>query len=123
MELSLTPGCLKLRLSPRERLVAMPPWRELDVPLDRIRAVRTGHPDARHLCRRAAGTSLPGYFYAGPFYRRDGAEFWYAHPRHDCLQLELKGAAYKRLVLEVEAPQSWAEHLRQAGLPVNSPRA
>ncbi|MCI0570239.1 MAG: hypothetical protein L0Y66_05765 [Myxococcaceae bacterium] len=121
MLLSLTPQSLRLR--PRERLAAMPPWHELDIPLTCIRLVRTGRPDPHHLCRRAAGTSLPGYFYAGAFHRRLCPEFWYAHVRHDCLQLELERHPYHRLVLEVEAPEAWAERLRQAGLPVEPPRA
>ncbi len=56
---------------------------------------------------RAPGTSLPGIFYAGSFYRKSGWEFWYLKvkkPGHIIITTSLK----KYRVLRVSVSESEA---------------
>jgi hypothetical protein len=79
----------------------------LDVPLTKVRAVRAD-PDAarsvQHRGLRLPGTYVPGLITAGTYYKAGERTFWDVRRPERAIVIELEGARYKRLVVEVEDP-------------------
>ncbi len=50
---------------------------------------------------RAPGTHLPGVFAAGSFHRRGGTVFWNVRHRRNAVIVDLHGAEFSALVIEV----------------------
>jgi len=53
---------------------------------------------------RAPGTHLPGVLVAGTFYKRGQRHFWDVRHRERAIQIDLEGAGYDRLFVEVDDP-------------------
>lgn len=50
---------------------------------------------------RAPGTHLPGVFAAGSFHRKGGTIFWNVRHRRNAVIVDLQGAEFSALVIEV----------------------
>jgi hypothetical protein len=60
------------------------------------------------------GTAFPGYYYAGRFFRKGGADFLVVRAGKPALQLNLSGKPYLRVILTVENPEEAAEEINSA---------
>jgi hypothetical protein len=79
----------------------------LDIPLSKVRAVRADPEAARGgLSRglRLPGTYVPGLITAGTYYKGGERTFWDVHRPERAIVIELEGARFARLVVEVEDP-------------------
>ncbi len=99
------------------------------VPLSAIRAVRRA-PAGVGLGWwkgwRVPGTHLPGVIVAGRYYRDGGWEFWDVRGAGDhAIEIELTGAAFRRLVVDVPDPDAEIARLRSVAptsIPVSRGR-
>lgn len=60
------------------------------------------------------GTDLPGLFAAGTFYYHGELVFWDVHDPERTIVVSLADERYKKLIIEVEDPESVLERLRVA---------
>lgn len=77
----------------------------IQVPLTRVRGARRATDAAKGWWKGVrVGTHLPGQIASGHFYRRSGWEFWDVRRGGQAIEIELDGARYRRLVVDVEDP-------------------
>ena len=90
--------------------------RHLSFPLSHIKAVRSAPPVGRDWWKgwRLLGTHIPGVIVAGTFYRHDGREFWDVRDGSRAVMVELQGAKYRRLIVEVADPQATVTMINEA---------
>lgn len=88
---------------------------ELKLPLAHIRSISIAPPDLKPQGLRAPGTSLPGVIYAGTWRGRGTKEFWNVRKNRDkVLVLDLEGADYTRVAIEVDDPAALAAEIERA---------
>lgn len=93
--------------------------RRIIVPLSRIRSVRRAPPDIGQgwwKGWRLPGTHIPGLIVAGSYLSEGDWEFWDVRVGNEqAIEVELApGERYRRLVVDVENPDSEVERLRAA---------
>ena len=101
---------LRVHLSPLDKVVCF--RGDLVVPLSQVasvRAVRSA--EVPRTGFRLPGTSLPGVTRAGSYGTGDQRDLWDVRRGESLLVLELRGAAYRRVVLEVPDPAAEARRL------------
>lgn len=90
-------------------------------PLSSIRSVRRAPADVgRGIWHgwRLPGTHVPGVLVAGSYYRNGRWEFWDVRVSKDrAIELELEGAPYARVVVDVGDPAFEVERLKAAAAP------
>lgn len=89
------------------------------VRLDHIREVRADPEALRQgwaggLWIRVPGTYVPGLIKAGTYRRPDRTEFWDVGRSGRAIVVELEGADFDRLVVDVADPAGAVERLREA---------
>jgi len=62
---------------------------------------------------RLPGTSIPGIFTAGTFYKSGNKIFWDVSNQEKCIVVDLKDEEYKQLVIEVENPEETIQLLSE----------
>jgi hypothetical protein len=85
------------------------------VPLASIRGVRRADPSVvRGWWKglRLPGTHVPGVIVAGTFYDGSKRVFWDVRKPVQAIEVELAGAEYDRLVVDVADPDAAVERLR-----------
>ncbi|WP_205327845.1 hypothetical protein [Glycomyces sp. YM15] len=89
-------------------------WRPLTVPLAAITAVRADPAAARVFpgARWGVATNIPGVLNAGSFRRGGNRDFWDVADPDRAIVIELEGAGYDRLLLEVDDPQQAVAEIR-----------
>ncbi len=60
------------------------------------------------------GTAFPGFYYAGRFFRKGGADFLVVRAGKPAIQLNLSGYAYLRVILTVDFPEQTAQEINTA---------
>lgn len=113
MELKLEGDRLHLDLNFWEKLWALQFNHSFEIPVAHIRQVSTDPLSDRAFDLRLPGTQVPGILKAGTYYHNGQREFWYVEGDRPYLTLELEDEFYKRLVLSVEQPQTWAAQIAQ----------
>jgi hypothetical protein len=88
----------------------------LDIPLAHIRAVQIDPDAARGWWHglRLLGSNIPGVLTVGTFYQHGEIVFYDVHDPERTIVLELDHEKYKRLIVEVENPQTARTMLDQA---------
>ncbi|MEU5153717.1 hypothetical protein [Glycomyces sp. NPDC021274] len=111
-ELACTETHLTIRLTGARR--AFGRWRPLVIPLAAITAVRADPAAARAFpgARWGKATNLPGVVNTGSFRRAGSRDFWDVANPDDAIVIELEGARYDRLILEVDDPERAVAELR-----------
>lgn len=94
----------------------------LDIPLAHIRSVRVDPEAARGWWHglRLMGSQIPGVVTAGTFYEDGGIVFYDVHDPDGTIVIELDHERYKRLIVEVEAPEKTATMIESAIQPTKS---
>lgn len=102
--LTATDQHLEIRLSGARR--AFGRWRPLAVPWDRITQARIDAEAARAFpgARWGVATNVPGVVNVGSFRRAGRLDFWDVGDPDRAIVIELEGAKYDRLLLEVDDP-------------------
>lgn len=118
------PNLAAVGVTPDDRLLVRPVglvrlWalsNGVDVPLSSV--VDVGVSERRGLLRgfRAPGTHLPGVMTAGTFRSRGEKDLWMVGRAPKVLVIELTGARYRHLIVQVEDPEAATEALRAAML-------
>ncbi len=94
--------------------------RRIAVPLASIRGVRRADPtvvDGWWKGLRMPGTHIPGIIVAGTYYDGSKRAFWDVRHPVRAIEVELTGASYDRLVVDVADPDAAVERLRAAARP------
>lgn len=106
--LEFTDTHLTIRLTGARR--AFGRWRPLAVPLAAVRAVRVDPAAARAFpgARWGVATNIPGVVNIGSFRRGGRRDFWDVADPDRAIVVELDGARYDRLLLEVDDPEAAA---------------
>ena len=88
----------------------------LDIPLAHIRAVEIDPEAARGWYHglRMLGSNIPGVLTAGTFYQQGGIVFYDVHEPERAIVLELEHETYKRLIVEVDNPQTTKTMIERA---------
>ena len=118
VEISIQDGRAVFEVQGWSRLWAL--RSRVTVPLTSIRAVRRADPDVvRGWWKglRLPGTHVPGIIVAGTFYQGSKRHFWDVRRPARAIEVELAGAAYDRLVVDVADPDAAVERLRAAIRP------
>ncbi len=115
VELSVRGSTLAIRVRGLHALWALK--RELEVPLRAV--TRVGRPSPRVLRSpwkgwRAPGTHFPGLLAAGTFYRRGERHFWDVGRTDRAIEIDLCGAEYDRIYVEVDDPERTITEIRLA---------
>lgn len=90
--------------------------RRLRVPLAAVQSVRRDPQAARGLWKgwRVPGTHVPGLIVAGSYYRNGRWVFYDVIRSENAVVIDLRGADYDRLVVEVADPEQTVRRLRRA---------
>lgn len=90
--------------------------RRLRLPLATVQEVRHDPEAARGLWKgwRLPGTHVPGLIVAGSYYQQGRWTFFDVVRSQNTVVVELRGANYDRLVVEVADPEATVERLRRA---------
>jgi hypothetical protein len=88
----------------------------LDIPLAHIRAVKVDPEAARGWWHglKLLGSNIPGVLTVGTFYQHGEVVFYDVHDPDGTIVLELEHERYKRLIVEVEAPEQTKKMIEQA---------
>lgn len=88
----------------------------LEFPLSHIRSVRVDTEAARGWSHglKIAGSQIPGILTAGTFYEQGGIVFYDVHDPDGTIVIELDHEHYKRLIVEVEAPEKTSALIERA---------
>ncbi|HEY1953401.1 MAG TPA: hypothetical protein VGG76_11415 [Gemmatimonadaceae bacterium] len=91
----------------------------IDIPLSHITSVRLDPEAARGWWHgiRMLGSQIPGVLTAGTFYEHGGVVFYDVHDPDGTIVLELDHERYKRLIVEVEAPEQARAMIEKAIAP------
>ena len=118
VEISIRDGKAVFEVQGWSRLWAL--RSRITVPLSRIRDVRRADPSAvRGWWKglRLPGTHVPGVIVAGTFYEGSKPVFWDVRRPARAIEVQLAGAEYDRLVVDVADPDAAVERLRAAIRP------
>lgn len=115
VELSVGTESLEFRVRGFHVLCAF--RRKVTVPRHAVRGV--GRPDLevlRSLWKgwRAPGTHVPGLLVAGTFYRDGERHFWDVRHARGAVEIQLQGAEFDRLFVEVDDPERTIAEIEQA---------
>jgi len=104
--LTATDTHLTIRLTGPRRVFGR--WRPLTVPWDRIARARIDPEAARAFpgARWGVATNVPGVVNLGSFRRAGRLDFWDVGDPDRAIVVELDGAKYDRLLLEVDDPDA-----------------
>lgn len=82
----------------------------LRIPLDHVRGAQVDPHPAMGWFQglKLAGTDFPNIFRAGMFYQDGGLVFWDVHEPAKTIVVELEHEHFKKLVIEVDAPETAA---------------
>lgn len=88
----------------------------VSVPLSKVRGARPDPFAASSFWKglRMPGTHIPGLIAAGTFYHQNQKTFWDVSRPEKALVIELEGAGYDRLVVEVADPVRTATLIEEA---------
>ena len=88
----------------------------LDIPLAHVRAVQIDPEAARGWWHglRLLGSNIPGVLTVGTFYQHGEVVFYDVHDPERTIVLELEHETYKRLIVEVDDPQTAQKMIDQA---------
>jgi hypothetical protein len=115
VEVNVRGAVLSIRVRGLHALWALK--RELEVPLRAV--TRVGRPSP-HVLRnpwkglRAPGTHFPGLLVAGTYYRRGERHFWDVRRKDRAIEIDLAGAEYDRIYVEVDDPELAITEIRMA---------
>ena len=113
VEIAIENGRLWMRVVGWHRVWALKT--QLDFALSQVREVRLDPTAAaRPHGWRAPGTFVPGILTAGTFYRKGGRDFWDVRHPERALVIELEGASFARLIVEVTDPHRTLELISQS---------
>jgi hypothetical protein len=82
--------------------------REVTFPRGAVRAVRRLPPerlDGWWKGWRVPGTMIPGVIVAGTYYKNGERQFWDVRRANRAIEIELEGAPYDKVFVEVEDPE------------------
>jgi hypothetical protein len=115
---SIADSCLHLDVQGFDRFLSL--RSHLDIPLSHIRSVRIDPEAARGWWHglRLMGSQIPGVVTAGTFYEQGGIVFYDVHDPDGTIVLELDHERYKRLIVEVEAPEKTRALIERAISPL-----
>lgn len=84
---------------------------EIRIPLSSVKQARLEPKAVKGWWRgwRIRGTHIPGVIVAGSYYRTGGREFWDVRSGGTAVAIDLDGAKYRRLVVDVEDPEAIVE--------------
>ncbi|MEV3936396.1 hypothetical protein AB0K52_10515 [Glycomyces sp. NPDC049804] len=110
--LEYTDTHLTVRLSGARRVFGR--WRPLAIPLAAVTAVRADPAAARAFpgARWGVATNIPGLVNLGSFRRGGSRDFWDVADPDRAIVVELDGAQYDRLLLEVDDPEAAVAAMR-----------
>lgn len=109
---------LTIQFEPWERVWAIHPSKEIQIPVEHITRAWLGMPKSSWKELRVPGSFIPGLIKAGTYITPRGKEFWYVtRKKQYAVTIELTGEPYARLVLGVERP----EQIVSTGLILTSP--
>jgi hypothetical protein len=88
----------------------------LDIPLAHVRAVQIDPEAARGWWHglRLLGSNIPGVLTVGTFYQHGEVVFYDVHDPERTIVLELEHETYKRLIVEVDDPETARKMIEQA---------
>lgn len=85
----------------------------IEVPADTVRSARGEDRRALRRLGWRVGTHLPGWIKAGRYRSRGRTSFWNVHRARRVLVVDLEGARFDRVVVEVDDPDAAAATLRE----------
>jgi hypothetical protein len=106
VELTIEAGAVRVDVRGLHRLLAL--RRKLEFPLSAVRSARRLTPSELGgwwKGWRMPGTHVPGVLVAGTYYREGQRHFWDVRHAEQAIAIELEGARYDRLFVEVEDPE------------------
>ncbi len=111
--ISITDSQLTVRLRGINRIWAM--RRAVTVPLSQVRGA-TADPGARREFkgRRSPGLHIPGLAAVGTFHRDGDRTLWQVYRGNRAVVIQLSGAPYDRLIVEVADPRGVVERINRA---------
>lgn len=87
----------------------------LTVPLEHVTGVRGGEHEASEAYKGyRVGTSVPGLFTEGSFYKHGDWVLWDVHNAAYAIAIDLEDEHYRRLIVEVEDPKAEIEAIKAA---------
>lgn len=107
VELTVQEGTLDIQLVGLHRVWAL--RSRVSVPLSAITDVRRPPDEVlRSVWKgwRAPGTHFPGLLVAGTYYRRGERHFWDVRRSKRAIEIDLTGAEYDRIYVEVDDPDA-----------------
>jgi len=112
-------GTLDITLSPLDAMLAV--HGSFHIPLEHVTGVRVADENGwRMMWGKLLGTSAPALKMAGTFFTADGLVFCDYRDGRSCIELDLAGETYKRLVIQLDdagpTPQNVAAQI-EAALP------
>lgn len=89
---------------------------QLTIPLEHVRRAHVDPHPAMGWFQglKLAGTGVPDFFRAGTFYQDGGLVFWDVRHPEKTIVVELEHEHFKKLVIEVETPESSAAMINEA---------
>jgi hypothetical protein len=115
VDLHVRDGALDLELRGLHKLWALK--NRLRVPVAAIKAARRAQPTTlRNPWKgwRAPGTHVPGVFVAGTYYKSGERHFWDVRRGDRAIEIDLEGADYHRIVVEVDDPDAALRTIERA---------
>ncbi|GAA2848005.1 hypothetical protein GCM10010517_05170 [Streptosporangium fragile] len=109
--IELTADTLTVHVEGLNRLLALKS--RLEVPLAHVRHAEVGGPSSPGGLR-APGTRIPGVISAGTFHVDYRKVFWDVRDPAKAVVIDLSGADFDQLVVEVDDPQAVAASIRAA---------
>ena len=89
--------------------------RRIEVPLASVRAATVNRdPDLKPHGFRAPGSYVPGVIAAGTYRKRGAKEFWSVRDALKAVVIDLAGAEYDQLVVQVPDPHATAAEIQRA---------
>ncbi|GAC1499717.1 MAG: hypothetical protein NVS1B14_03340 [Vulcanimicrobiaceae bacterium] len=115
--IQISGGKLDISLSPLDALLAV--HGSFHIPLEHVRGVRVADENGwRMMWRKLVGTNAPSLKMAGTFFAADGLIFCDYRDGRACVELDLAGETYKRLIIQLDdagpTPQSVAAQIQEA---------
>ncbi|MFB7716146.1 MULTISPECIES: hypothetical protein [unclassified Nocardia] len=112
VELEITGTTVTVHVTGAHRVLAL--REHLTFDLSQVTDVRKAEVDLRPPWVRAPGTFFPGVIAAGTFRGKGRKEFWDTHFTGQGVRIELSGADFTRLVVDVAEPEVVVAQLRIA---------
>ncbi len=116
VDVTLRPGAVDFEPRGWSRLWTL--RRRITLPLSALRDVRRAPPDVgKGIWKgwRLPGTHIPGVIVAGSYLRAGEWTFWDVRGSGGhAIEVELEGASFRRLIMDVAEPEAEIERLRAA---------